>query len=58
MVGQKRGKIVLIERTKRSTYKWKKKKTWRQKRMICAIQNATEMGRNIRMKICDMQTSG
>jgi len=26
VVGQKRGKIVLIERTKRSTYKWKKKK--------------------------------
>lgn len=28
------------------------------KGMICAIQNATEMGRNIRMKICEVQTSG
>lgn len=56
--GRKEGKLFSQREQKDLLTSGKKKKTWRQKRMICAIQNATEMGRNIRMKICDMQTSG
>ena len=58
MLGQKRGKIVLIERTKRPTYKWKKNKNHGDiKGWFVQYRIYTEMGRNIRMKMCDMQTS-